>query len=385
VDAIVARLQACGAPITGHQISGETRAQPGVTRHWLENWTLVRDSHGVSIGYSVLVEEVTADRVAQERLRASDARFRASQELALDAFTILQAVRQDARVVDFLCEYANPKAHMMLKAPRLQGHRLSAMLPGNITHPLLFKRYVDSLTTGEPSQVDLYYDADGVKGWFWNAVTRLDGERVAVWFKDITSRKQAEEHRKFLTQELSHRVKNTLALAMAIVRQTLPRDDSRTELEQRLSALGGAHQILIQSDWSAADLEEVVRRTLQIVQNERIVVAGPAVKVPPRAAVHLAIAIHELATNAVKHGSLSNAVGTVQLTWTLDGSEFRLEWRECDGPPVTTPASRGFGSAMLQRALPLEVDGKVEMDFDPSGLRCTIIAPLSAISGAHAS
>lgn len=353
---------------------------------WLSSHgAVIRDPNDSSPIKAIgILQDVTARRRSDRRLAESDARFRASQELALDGFTILRAVRnEENQVVDFHCEYANKSAHRLLKVKSLEGKSLLTHLPGHFTHPHLFPRYVATLVHGEPSQLDLNYDADGVNGWFRNAVTRLDSERIGIWFQDITERKKAEEERKFLVQELSHRVKNTLSLVQAIVRQTVPQTDARDTLEQRLMSLSRAHEMLVQSDWSSAELRAILEGTMLVVQNRRIVMDGPPVRLLPRAAVHMAIAFHELATNALKYGALSNDTGIVYVDWTAHNGQLKINWVEQGGPEVHAPRERGFGTAVLQRVLPAELSGHVETVYHPDGLRCSIRAPLQNIVAGH--
>jgi PAS domain S-box-containing protein len=202
---------------------------------------------------------------------------------------------------------------------------------------------------------------------------------------DITERKRAETQRELLLAELNHRVKNTLAVVQGIAHQTFERDgalpEARRAFEGRLAALAAAHDLLTQSNWEQASLERLAAEALQAraMSEQRLTFAGPGVHLQPKQALAITMALHELYTNAVKYGALSNDSGSVLLEWRRsDGPRPRLTmiWREQDGPPVSPPTRRGFGSRMIERALAQDLKGEVAMEFRPDGLVCTIDAPL---------
>ena len=201
--------------------------------------------------------------------------------------------------------------------------------------------------------------------------------------QDVTARHRAEEHLQLMINELNHRVKNTLAIVQAIAHQTLrgATAESRAALDGRLMALSSAHNLLTRETWEAADLSGVVNEALDACNGEsgRFHCEGPHVRLEPKTAVTIAMALHELCTNATKYGALSNAEGRVSVTWRVepDGEpRLRLTWRESGGPPVSPPERRGFGSRMIERALAAELQGQVRLDFRPEGLVCEIDAPL---------
>jgi two-component sensor histidine kinase len=201
--------------------------------------------------------------------------------------------------------------------------------------------------------------------------------------QDVTARHRAEEHLHLMVNELNHRVKNTLAIVQAIAHQTLrgAPPEARTALDGRLMALSSAHNLLTAESWEATDLAAVVHEALDGCSgdSDRFQCEGPHVRLEPKTAVTIAMALHELCTNATKYGALSNPEGRVSVTWRVeDGGapRLRLTWRERGGPPVSPPERRGFGSRMIERALAAELQGTVRLDFDPEGLVCEIDAPL---------
>jgi PAS domain S-box-containing protein len=202
---------------------------------------------------------------------------------------------------------------------------------------------------------------------------------------DISERHRADAQRELLLAELNHRVKNTLAVVQSLAHQTFRNVDApeaKTAFEGRLFALAAAHNLLTQSNWESAAVHDIARDSLQTddANAGRVHLAGPRVLLTPRAALAVAMALHELGTNAVKYGALSNEAGRVLLTWSVragDPQVLRLEWREEGGPPVVPPERRGFGSILLERSLAHDLDGKVTTDFRREGLVCVIEAPLT--------
>jgi PAS domain S-box-containing protein len=208
---------------------------------------------------------------------------------------------------------------------------------------------------------------------------RTLGEQVGR----VLERKETEKHQRLLINELNHRVKNTLAIVQSVASQTFKGDAviaaQRSAFERRLAALAGAHDVLTAENWSSASLSDIVKKTGVGcgADDTRVHVDGPEVRVPPRTAVSLGMALHELCTNAVKYGALSGECGNVYVTWRLgEGSVLRLDWKEEGGPVVHAPSRRGFGSKMIERALASELNGQVELRFLSEGVHCTVEAPL---------
>ncbi|MBI2260069.1 MAG: PAS domain S-box protein [Caulobacterales bacterium] len=199
---------------------------------------------------------------------------------------------------------------------------------------------------------------------------------------DISERKKAEEHQLLMINELNHRVKNTLAVVQSLAHLTLRNDTTPGALrdfEARLHAMSAAHDVLTSRNWVGAPLTDLVRRALDphCAHPDCYTATGPDIDLPPQTAVALSMALHELCTNAIKHGSLSAAgTGSVDVAWTCEDDRLSLTWTERGGPPVSPPTRRGFGVQMLERALAHEFHGSVTLDFAPEGLRCHIAGPL---------
>jgi PAS domain S-box-containing protein len=202
--------------------------------------------------------------------------------------------------------------------------------------------------------------------------------------RDISDRKRAEETQRLLLDELNHRIKNTLATVQAIATQTLrrARDPSEfvTAFNGRIQSLARAHARLTGGSFQGADIQDLVRDQLLLggEADARISWGGPSLKLEGQVALHMALVLHELGTNARKHGALSTPNGRVSARWetrSTGGARLVFDWRESGGPKVTPPAGRGFGSIMIEQSLETH-GGIVSISYAESGLVCTIDLPL---------
>ena len=224
-------------------------------------------------------------------------------------------------------------------------------------------------------------------------VLKVPGERhrLVGTVRDISAEKAADEHRKLLTNELQHRVKNTLGVVQGIVSQSLravatPADAS-VAIAGRLIALAHAHDVLTQSSWLAAPIGSVIDGAVfaHLADTARVSVSGPPITLKARAALALSMALHELFTNAVKHGALSNERGTVALSWAVvrdegDSQQVRIDWHEQGGPPVVPPKRMGFGTRLTGSSLAGDLGGKGVADYATDGLHWSLSTTLAAIS-----
>ena len=236
------------------------------------------------------------------------------------------------------------------------------------------------------------WDKDNRVRWLrCSGVPRLDDAHAFLGYTgcsmDITDVKLAQEQQMLLINELNHRVKNTLATVQSVAMQTLRNaatlEQARDDFEARLIALSRAHDVLTRENWEGANLQEIVNQAIEPYrrrEENRFKIKGGAVRLPPRTALVLAMALQELATNAVKYGALSNDTGRVEIAWKVDPAldipRLQLRWREAGGPPVELPTRRGFGSRLIERSLAQDLDGHVSLEFAPAGLVCTIDAPV---------
>jgi PAS domain S-box-containing protein len=238
-----------------------------------------------------------------------------------------------------------------------------------------------------------YRRKNGSEFWaalFINPVLDESGDIVQYFasFIDLTKHKEEQALSRMLIDELNHRVKNTLSAVQSIVWQathtTSDRKMIRESIEARLLALSRSHDLLTRENWQSAGLFDVVKDALEpfgVADGcaKRIVIKGENIRVPPKLTLALGIAFHELATNAVKYGALSNDTGSILIAWTIEpapgGNRVALRWAEKDGPPATLPSRKGFGSRVLEHGLAHELEGTVHLDFRMDGVVCTINFP----------
>lgn len=200
---------------------------------------------------------------------------------------------------------------------------------------------------------------------------------------------KAEAHQLTLIEELNHRVKNMLTVVNAMARQTLASNPSPEVFSEkfirRIDALGRTHSLLSREQWGSVQMADIARESLEhylVEDKKRVVLNGPPVALDPKTAVALGIVFHELATNAVKHGALSNFTGIVSVSWSFDDEQaVALQWQENGGPEVSPPSRAGFGSRLIKLELTHELNGEVELIYDRTGLKVTMQFPLCGDSG----
>jgi two-component sensor histidine kinase len=211
-------------------------------------------------------------------------------------------------------------------------------------------------------------------------------ERILSVSRDQTELVEAKEQQDLLNGELGHRLKNMLAVIQSIASQTFrtARDlpEASESFASRLTSLGEAAGTLTAGAWQSAMLRDVVDAGLTSIEGlrDRVIVDGPAVELHSQATLAMTLALHELATNAVKYGALSNNTGTIRIGWSADHADgqqqFQFRWTETGGPTVSPSTRQGFGSRMIERSLRSYFRGEVQLLFAPTGVEFTIDAPL---------
>jgi PAS domain S-box-containing protein len=230
-----------------------------------------------------------------------------------------------------------------------------------------------------------YVGKDGRTLWVRKTVSQAANGDVLAVVEDITSRRRADEQRTLLINELNHRVKNTLATVQAIASQTFSAGKAdpgaKEAFEARLIALSNAHSVLTEQSWESAEIHQIVEQAmLPHADKRRFGIDGPPIRLKPRAAVAIAMGIHELATNAAKYGALTNGTGHVSIRWDIvEPSTLSLRWQESGGPAVKTPERRGFGSRLIERNLSYDLDGAAKIDYLADGVVCVITGNLQSI------
>jgi PAS domain S-box-containing protein len=375
----VAEFLACIRERRPFHAECRVRRADGMWR-WTEAWGRLRlDDTGAFLGHLGTSADITERKEAEARVRESEQRFRGIYE---NAGTGIAIAGLDGRF-----QSCNPAYAAMLG---YSEDELRTMVSFELIHPDDREEnlvQVRRLLAGEVPSFEIlnrYVGKDGEAIWVHKHVSLLRDAsgrftHIIGLVTDMTERKRAEEHRQLLVNELNHRVKNTLAVVQAIAQQTFRTaeapDGLVTAFQNRLAALAAAHNLLSRLNWQQASLEELARETTaaSFAEAARIRMAGPSVVLPPKKAVTLAMALHELCTNAMKYGALSVPGGRVELTWEAakangERPAIRLLWRESGGPAVAAPVHKGFGSRIIEQALAHEFEGRVEMDFRREGL-----------------
>lgn len=330
--------------------------------------------------------DVTGIKAAEERLAASERRLRVAQNFA-EVGTFEWAI--DSNVVYPSEEFC-----------RLWGIEPQAALPGDVfsthvhpgdKHMLLARRDGPIENAGDYVEFRVMH-GDEIR-WLarrGDVLRDAEGRPTSVLGAcfDVTDRRKAEEQQRLLMQELTHRVKNTMAMVQAIGSQTLRNANSVEEAGRafaaRMQALSAAHDVLIHSNWSSTGLRPLIERAIRLHDDTgvRFDMAGPDLVLGPRAALTLALTLHELGTNALKYGALSNDAGRVMLRWDIAGAgearQLTMTWRETGGPRVAPPSSRGFGSRLIRLGFGVP-SGAVELDFSVDGVTWTASAGLAEI------
>jgi two-component sensor histidine kinase len=267
--------------------------------------------------------------------------------------------------------------HQFLRDHGVQAFVNVLILSGDQGRPPFGVLQVDSRSPREFHETDIS---------FLRTYANLIGAAVDR-FRIVDELRVALRDKELLINELNHRVKNTLATVQSITFQTLRTsstpEQAKSAIEARLRALALAHDVLTNENWEAANLSEIVAQAVEPYRSQdpqRIHVLGAPARLPPRMALALAMALQELATNAVKYGALSNAAGEVRVDWELSSAQgayhLRMKWEESGGPPVTQPRRYGFGTRLIERTLKQELNGDVRIEFAPTGLVCELHVPV---------
>lgn len=324
-------------------------------------------------------------RVAErtQAIEEAEVRFRATFQNAGVGISIVGGDGVMLRVNESLAQMLGREASQM------EGHALD-----EFTHPddlALNHEAWQRLATGAADEYDLekrYLRKDGSVVWGHTTVScvRQPDGAIAYLIKiiqDITDRRRSDEARQMLMREVNHRSKNLLSIVQVIARQTAahtPQSFVKT-FGERLQALAANQDLLVNNDWQRIDLTDLIHSQLRHFGaiGARVALAGPPVMLPPAAAQTIGMALHELATNAAKYGSLSNESGHVDITWEIDDEAFRMTWRETGGPEVQAPETKGFGSTVLDAMTASSMSGDVRIDYDTQGVVWELRCPRSAL------
>jgi PAS domain S-box-containing protein len=356
--------------------------RPDGTRRWFAPYpTPLRDAEGRIVGGINMLVDIT-ERKAAEETRARIASIVESSDDAIISKSLDGIVATWNRGAQHLFGYTSEEAigrpiTMLIPPDRLQEEP-------EILARLKRGEHVDHFETvrvrkdGSPLEVSL-------------TISPIRDERGAVIgaskiARDITETKSAQRRQRVLTDELVHRGKNLLGVVQAMVSLSLSGGaslaDVRETLTKRIQALSRSQSVLVNGGLEGARLAEIIRLEAEAF-SDKVDVSGPDLMLKPRLAQTFALLVHELATNATKHGALSRPQGRVAIDWSVAGTgaeaRFKFRWQESGGPPVTAPTRQGFGRTLIEKAVAQELEARPKMEFAPEGLRYQIDAPLAAI------
>ncbi|WP_046867407.1 PAS domain S-box protein [Microvirga massiliensis] len=338
---------------------------------------------GTFLGYVGSVIDITERKQAEDALRGSEEKLRALFEQTTGGIAQVDTTGCFLLVNRRYCDIVGYTEAELL-GMRMQDITHPEDLPNNA---ILFQQMIEAGTSFVIEK--RYVRKDGSLVWVNNSVAPIRDaagrvQQVVAMVIDITERRRAERLQRVLMHELNHRVKNVLATVQAIAQQTFRSghgdDAARIAFEARLLALSKAHDLLTRENWDSAELSEVVVEALAHYRRECFEIDGPHVRLTPKVALALSLALHELATNAAKYGALSVPTGRIAVTWTMNSDDppyLTFRWQERGGPVVSPPTRMGFGSRLIERSLAQELRGEVRIIYDPAGVICDVNAPLA--------
>ena len=279
-----------------------------------------------------------------------------------------------------------------LKPEQIVGKTDADILPAKAAEKIMTAKR-KAMDTDTSQELEIDFELYGRERSFYLMIEPLrDAEANVVGTAsvavDVTERKANEDQLRLLLRELTHRSKNLLAVIHAIARQTASRtrsvDDFLDRFSARLYAIGCSHDLLIADDWQGASLRMLVEQQLEAHADSfgrRIAIEGEDVMLKPEAVHNLGLALHELATNAQKYGSLSDPEGQISIHWSILDECLKLTWQELGGPKVSPPKRSGFGRAMIEKVVGKALEGNVKLSFPPKGVHCEIVIPAAQVTG----
>lgn len=346
----------------------------------------IRSPSGATLGMSVIARDISDRKRTDDALRTALLRIEAKFENAAVGMADVSADGVWLRVNQKLC------AILGYSPEELLGKSFTAIthpedLPDNLSH--LANMRADGIETFAMEK--RYIRKDGSLVWTNLTVGKVrkpDGafDHFLSIVEDITERKQGEARIRLLMGEVNHRANNLLAVVQSIAQQTADAGDIKTyvaELRDRIQGLAASQRLLVDNEWRGADLRALAQAQLAMFANllgGRILLEGPSLQLNAAATQGIGMALHELATNAAKYGALSNGQGVVVIRWSVEGDDFRMDWRESGGPPVQSPRRRGFGQFVIGRMAEASVDGKAAIDYAPAGVHWTLHGSMTSIA-----
>lgn len=366
--------------------------------HFAFSYTPVRDPWGRVLGMFCACNEITAQVVMARKERTQRERFMQVFELNPGGIAMLVGP-------DHTFDYANEQYYAMIGVGREIIGKTVAEAVSEVVRQGFIKILDDVYSTGEPFiaknlSVELNRGPEGemqtrLIDLVYQPMRSEDGSvtGILVQAQDVTQLRAEEERQTLLSHELGHRLKNQLAMVQAIASQTLRTAPdiatARKRLSDRISVLSDAHDIILEGGRGSSTVRQLVDQMIALhddLANPRITVSGPDLRIGSRPSLSLSLILHELATNAVKHGALSMPTGRIDLKWRVAGAQrdrFELEWIESGGPRVVAPTSSGSGMRLISAGLNGTINSDVNVEYHLEGIRCAITADLETFQKEH--
>jgi PAS domain S-box-containing protein len=343
----------------------------------------VRKGDGSIDYFVIMIEDISARKQAEKELRENEERFRSS---LLHSPLPISLFDDREQILAISQSWLEQSGYLREELPRLEDWTIRAYgeRSGEVLEQM--RQIIIISTQPEARSAELTIRTKDGRERLWNFVSspvavQSDGRRLFVCVaQDVTDQKAREEQIHLLMSEINHRAKNMLSLVQAIARQTAAREPEGfiERFTERIQALAANQDLLVRNEWQGVDVEDLVRAQLAHFADlvgSRITVHGSPVRLNAAAAQAIGLALHELATNAGKYGALSVNAGRVDVGWRLDGNIFAMSWTERQGPPVSQPKRRGFGSTVVDSMVKQTVNGEVQLDYIPSGVVWNLTCP----------
>jgi PAS domain S-box-containing protein len=347
---------------------------------------VIRDACGRPSRNIAVIQDLTARKQAEQDLQASKDRMRFALNAALLGWwqydPIRRVVSGDPRfqaIFDITAEI--PIEQVMKRVHPDDVEMVQANLDAALD-PVDPRRSVNEFRLRRGGGEVCWVEVHGL-AYFEGAGRERRAVSMVGTIADITERKEREGKVHLLTREVSHRAKNILSVVHAIARQTATRkpEDFIERFSERIQALAANQDLLVRNEWNGVDVEDLVCAQLAHFADligSRIVVQGPKLRLKAAFAQVIGLALHELATNAGKYGALSADTGRVDVSWGTDNDRLTMSWTEREGPPVSAPKQRGFGTEVMEAMTKYSVDGAVDLEYAPSGLSWRLICPVAS-------
>jgi PAS domain S-box-containing protein len=341
------------------------------------------DDSGSVRGYWAVLNDVTRFHEAQQRIRDSEAHYRALFSHMDSGVIFYQAVDDG---MDFVFDDINDAALHMIRRRRdeLIGQRVADLFPEAELNGLM-EIYRRVWRSGETESIGpILYDDGDLHLWIEKTVSKMPAGEIFAVFKNVSERVQAEENARRLMAELDHRVKNNLATVLALMDQTLNTcndlESFGVSFQGRIRAMAAAHDTLARQRWTRCDLRGVVEGVMKpfALEVTKVTMDGPDLRLPPSFALPLGLTLHELATNAIKHGALSVSQGTVEINWQLEQNRLVLAWAESGATcePGALQSGNGLGLILIRGLIEHQLDGTLNFSVTENGICCTLCLPV---------